>query len=171
MLGLSTLEVDRTEGVPSTLPGPERAAEWTFLARQAKLVVLLVDRARRGHPVRQLFPAAWRLGMEIDWWMRMGDVRPRLAGGGDGPSVSLGSGTLIGELAVRLLHAVAGGGDLMVMCADCGGWVAAKRRPAAGAAYHCRDCRPAAYARRYRDLNRADPARSRLVTNRGKAEA
>lgn len=179
MLGLSKLEVDRAEGPPSTLPGPERVDQWTDLARQAKTAVLLAHRARarqrRGElverglerpPVRQLFPPAWWLEIEMDWWMRMADVRPRLLWRGDGPSVSLGSGTLLGELAVRLLHAVAGGGDLMMMCADCGEWVAAKRRPPAGAAYRCRDCRGAAYARRYRELNRADPGRARLRRGR-----
>jgi hypothetical protein len=163
LLGLSVLSDPRAD----PLPGPEPVAEWRKMAKRAASVILLASRmsngkSRHAQPGR-IFGTSFWLSGEIDHWMLMADVRPYLVWTNDGPTVVLGSRTLLSGIAVRLLHAVAGGGRQLEYCPDCRLFQPVQRRRPAGIPFYCENHRAKAAAARFRERNRqlgADRPRS-----------
>jgi hypothetical protein len=163
LLGLSVLSDPHAD----PLPAPEPVEEWRKMAKRAATVILLASRMSDGDSTHArpggVFGASFWLCGEIDHWMWMADVRPYLVWTSDGPTVVLGSRTLLSGIAVRLLHAVAGGGGQLEYCPDCRLFRPVQRRRPAGIPFYCEDHRGKAAAARFRERNRrlgADRPRS-----------
>lgn len=154
LLGLSVLSDPRAD----PLPGPESVEDWRKMAKRAARVILLASKISDGKSKRaqsgQIFGTTFWLSDEVDHWMWMADVRPYLVWANDGPTVVLGSRTLLSGIAVRLLHAVAGGGKQLEYCPDCRLFYPIRRRRPAGIPFYCESHRAKAAAARFRERNR-----------------
>jgi hypothetical protein len=155
LLGLSFLGDPKQEPIPQA----ESVEEWRRRSRSAGFVVRQASIIRSGQPVKNssgtILDSPGRLSESIDTWMGRADVRPHLLWSEHGPRVMLGSFSLLSEIAVRLLHAVAGGGRPLEFCPDCGAFVTdSRRRRAAGVPFRCEAHREKAASARYRSRNR-----------------
>jgi hypothetical protein len=157
LLGLSQLADPAAEPL-AEMSQPESLSDWRKWSRNAGTVVRQASIIRAGRPVlgqsgRPIDATFW-LSDSIAHWMDAANVRPYLVWGENGPRVVLGSFTLLSEIAVRLLHAVAGGGKQLEFCPDCRAFYAVTRRSPAGIPFYCKSHRNKAAQARLRARKR-----------------
>jgi hypothetical protein len=79
-----------------------------------------------------------RLGAEVETWLRIGAVQPRVDLLQE-PHLRVGGQELFGMIALQLASAITGGG--LTFCHECANAYVPKRQPAAGRRNYCEACR------------------------------
>lgn len=140
------------------LEGSESLGGWVAWARRALAVLRIAGKSAGGGgtvnlgeewavllPPNEAAEAAadsdvgkFRLGAEVETWLRVGAVQPRIDLLKE-PSFRVGGWELFGMIALQLAMAVTNGG--FAFCHECGQGYVPKRQPVAGRRNYCDECR------------------------------
>ena len=155
--------------------GSESLVGWVWWALRARSVLRIASTFRGANKVNlgeewaTLLPpneaetaaadssvAKSRLGSEVETWLRVGAVRPRIDLLEE-PHLRVGGVELFGMIALQLASAVTGGS--VTFCTECGAGYVPKRQPVTGRRNYCEDCRASKVPQRdaARDSRRRPP--------------